>query len=69
MTRRRGEQHPRCVIPDALVVRMRDLYEHPTQPMSAYKIARLLKLPVSTVKKIVYYQRRTIVPLAPERED
>lgn len=61
-----GERHPRCTVPDVVVVQMRDLHEDTRCPLSAYKIARLLGYPVSTVKKIVYYQRRHFVPLPPD---
>lgn len=56
---RTGEQHPKCTIPDALVVQMRDLHDNPATSMSAYRIARQFCLNVNTVKQIVYRQRRT----------
>ena len=51
-----GEAHPCAKIPDAIVVRIRDLreYEHATIP----EIARRLELNRHTVHAIVYYRRR-----------
>lgn len=60
-----GDAHQRCTVPDAVVVRIRDMHEHPVKPIGAYKIARLLGLNVNTVKKIVYYQRRVQRPPTP----
>lgn len=57
-----GDSHHRCTVPDAVVVRMRDMFEHPEKPIGPTRIARLLGYPVSTVKKIVYYQRRVQRP-------
>lgn len=54
--RRIGDGHHRCTIPDAVVVRIRDLreYEHVTIP----EIARRLGVAAETVRAIVYYRRR-----------
>lgn len=51
-----GEHHPRATIPDAVVVRIRDLYEY--EHVTTAEIARRLGVNTHTVRGIVYYRRR-----------
>lgn len=55
-----GEGHHNCTIPDAVVVRIRDLKEY--ENVSSPEIARRLGLRLEAVRKIVRYQRRAYVP-------
>lgn len=54
-----GESRKNCTIPDAVVVRIRDLREH--HYMQIREISRLVNIPESTVKSICLYRRRTYV--------
>jgi transcription initiation factor IIE alpha subunit len=55
-----GEKHHNSTIPDAVVVQMRDLYEH--EDVTPTEIARRLGCKLDTVKAVVYYKRRAQVP-------
>jgi hypothetical protein len=67
-----GEGHHNCTIPEAVVVRARDLHEglEPSpigsNRLGPVRIAAILGLPVETTRKIIYYRRRQHV-MDPER--
>ena len=54
-----GEAHPRCRIPDAMVVRIRDLYER--HKLTKREVARATGVSFWTVKDYVEYRRRRMV--------
>ena len=54
-----GDAHPRTRLPDAVVVRIRDLFEH--HDLTAPEIARREGVSVHTVRSIVQYRRRRMV--------
>lgn len=56
---RLGEHHPRATISNDLVEQMRCMHE---EGLGYRRIARLLSLPVYTVRGIVSYRRRNVVP-------
>ncbi len=56
---RLGEHHPRATISDELVEQMRCMHE---DGLGYRRIARLLNLRVWTVRDIVAFRRRNVVP-------
>lgn len=54
--RRIGETHHNAHIPDALIDRMRD--RHEDDGLGSRKISREFGVPVTTVRKILTYERR-----------
>ena len=54
-----GESRKNCTIPDAVVVRIRDLREH--ENMRVREIARIVNIPKDTVQSICLYRRRIYV--------
>lgn len=54
-----GESRKNCTIPDAVVVRIRDLREH--EHLQIREIARIVDLPEDTVHSICLYRRRIYV--------
>ena len=54
-----GESRKNCTIPDAVVVRIRDMREH--QQLSLLAISQAVRVPVNTVKSICLYRRRMYV--------
>lgn len=67
--RRCGDSHQNAKVPDAVVVRARDMHEY--EHVAVPEIARRLgvefglhpPLSVSTVKKWVYYLHRNVTPV------
>jgi hypothetical protein len=60
-----GLPHPWLVtVPPEVVVQLRDLHEHPLEPVGPSRLAAMFGLSLSTVKKLVYYQRRHVIPIA-----
>lgn len=57
-----GQHHHRARISDALVETMRTMHEE--DGLGYRRIARLLGLRVYTVRDIVSYRRRNVVPVA-----
>jgi hypothetical protein len=60
-----GLPHPwRVTVPPEVVVQLRDLHEHPTAPVAPNRLAAMFAINLRTVKSIIYYQRRHIIPIA-----
>ena len=54
--RRVGETHHNARLSDEVVRQLRDAHEY--DGVGPGKLARLFEVPLDTVKKIIYYQRR-----------
>lgn len=61
-----GERNGHCRIPDAVVVTMRDLYEHGN--LTVPEIARRTGASVAAVRHIIYYRRRLFPACVPPEE-
>lgn len=61
-----GDSHQNAKVPDAVVVRARDLYEFehltPTEIARKLGVEQGLAVPVRTVQDWVYYVRRNVTP-------
>jgi len=62
-----GESRRNCTIPDAMVIRIRNLRE--IECMEIPAIARLVQIPEGTVKSICLYRRRRHVYIEIPSED
>lgn len=59
--KRIGESHHNARISDAMVDRIRELHED--EGFGYRRIARILDIPLTTVRKIYYYERRAQTPV------
>lgn len=65
--RRIGDSHHRTRIPDAVVLTIRELYEHEHVPIR--EIARRLRVGYWSARNIAYYYRRISRPVTWRKED